>query len=88
VTTQTDGAVAVGYFTPASWIVGSYTVERSRMRSEMRLIDTQTGATAWVGTARTDSDRKATAEGLISSLAAMTANELRDEQLLIPASDE
>lgn len=82
VTTQSEGAIGVGYFTPSSWIVGSYTVQRSRMRSEVRLIDTQAGTTAWIGTAHTDSNKEGTVEGLISSLAGTTADQLREAQLV------
>ena len=86
VTSQPEGIVTLGYFTPSSWIVGSYTVERSRMRSEVRLIDAQSGTTAWVGTARTESNKRGTVEGLVISLAGTTAEQLRDAQLLVPRS--
>ncbi len=40
VTSQVEAIVTVAHrFTPSSWIVGSYTIESSRMRSEVRLID-------------------------------------------------
>lgn len=84
VTTQAEGSIGFGYFTPSSWIVGTYTIERSRMRSEVRLLDTQTGTTAWMGTARTESNKRSTVESLIISLAGATAEQLRDANLLVP----
>jgi hypothetical protein len=87
VSTQPEAVLTVARFTPAGWIVGSYTVESSRMRSEIRLIDTATGRTSWIGTAHTDSGRKLPVERMIISLAATTAEQLRDEGLVLPKTD-
>ena len=84
VTSQVEALLTIANFTPAGWIVGSYTVESSRMRSEVRLIDTQSGKTSWIGTARTESSRKWTMERMITSLAGTTAEQLRDAELLVP----
>ncbi len=89
VTNQVDAVITIAHaFTPSSWIVGSYTIESSRMRSEVRLIDTQSGRTSWIGTARTESNRKSTTERMITSLAGTTADQLRDAQLVVPITPQ
>src|SRR5262249_5362052 len=87
VSAQPEATITVAHFTPSSWIVGSYTVVLSKMRSEVRLIDTQSGATSWIGTARTDSRKERPVEAMIASLAGSTAEQLREEHL-VAAKDE
>jgi hypothetical protein len=87
VSAQPEGTITVGWFTPSSWIVGSYTVVMSKMRSEVRLINTQSGATSWIGTARTGSSKQRPVEAMIASLAGSTAEQLREEHL-VAAKDE
>lgn len=79
-----EATITVARFTPAAWIVGSYTVAVSRMRSEVRLIDTATGKTSWLGTARSDSRKERPVEHMIIQLARSAAEQLRDEGLVMP----